>query len=93
MTIRAALQTGMWAGWGQCTTACAILHNICLGSVDIMPLEDELQDGMLEDEEEDGLEATSGAPWCRQDWLSAEVSALEEGNHDQKNNKSAICQS
>ena len=41
-----------------------------------MPPEDELQDGMLEDEGEDGLETTSGAPWCQQDWLSVEVSAL-----------------
>ena len=28
-----------------------------------MPPEDELQEGMPEDEGEDGLEATSGAPW------------------------------
>ncbi|CAK6979926.1 uncharacterized protein LOC125891523 [Scomber scombrus] len=62
----------------QVITACAILHNICLGVGDIMPPEDELQDAMPEDEEEEenGLEAVSGAPWW--DWLSAEVSALEE---------------
>ncbi|CAK6981835.1 hypothetical protein DPX16_18177 [Scomber scombrus] len=58
-------------------TACAVLHNICLGVGDIMPLEDELKDAMPEDEEvENGLEGVSGAPW--RDRLSAEVSALEE---------------
>ncbi|CAK6961772.1 uncharacterized protein LOC119013056 [Scomber scombrus] len=44
-----------------------------------MPPEDELQDAMPEEEEEEeknGLEAVNGAPW--RDWLSAEVSALEE---------------
>ena len=45
-----------------------------------MPPEDELQEGMLENEEEDGLEAASGAPW--RDRLSAEMSALKEANHD-----------
>ncbi|CAK6984918.1 putative nuclease HARBI1, partial [Scomber scombrus] len=60
-------------------TACAVLHNICLGVGDIMPQKDELQDAMPEDEEEEeenGLEAVNGAPW--RDRLSAEVSALEE---------------
>ncbi|XP_053180445.1 putative nuclease HARBI1 [Scomber japonicus] len=57
-------------------TACAVLHNICLGVGDIMPPEDELQDAMEEDEGENGLEAASGALWREQ--LSAEVSALEE---------------
>ena len=56
------------------------LHNICLGAGDIMPPEDELQDGMPEDEGDDGLEAASGAPW--RDRLSAEVSALAEVDHD-----------
>ena len=63
----------------QVITACAVLHNICLGAGD-MPPEDELQDNMPEDEGEEGLEATSDAPWP--DQLSAEVSALEEVNHD-----------
>ncbi|CAL8249570.1 unnamed protein product [Boreogadus saida] len=59
-------------------TACAILHNICLGADDIMAPEeeDEPEDDVEEDEGGDGLEAASGAPWREQ--LSAEVSALEE---------------
>ncbi|KAG7221143.1 hypothetical protein INR49_017521, partial [Caranx melampygus] len=61
----------------QVITACAVLHNICLGAGDIMAPEDEEQDDMPEDEGENGLEAASGAPW--RDQLSAEVSALEEG--------------
>ncbi|KAL7400140.1 hypothetical protein ABVT39_007077 [Epinephelus coioides] len=66
----------------QVITACAILHNICLGAGDIMAPEDEVQGDMPEDEGENGLEAVSGAPWRNQ--LSAEVSALEEGvlDHD-----------
>ncbi|KAM4561961.1 uncharacterized protein V3H82_015823 [Fundulus diaphanus] len=61
----------------QVITACAVLHNICLGAGDIMAPEDEVQDDMPEDEEgENVLEAVSGAPW--RDQLSAEVSALEE---------------
>ncbi|KAL7380569.1 hypothetical protein ABVT39_019890 [Epinephelus coioides] len=66
----------------QVITACAVLHNICLGAGDIMAPEDEMQDDMPEDEGENGLEAVSGAPWW--DQLSAEVSALEEGvlDHD-----------
>ncbi|XP_038139538.1 protein ALP1-like [Cyprinodon tularosa] len=67
----------------QVITACAVLHNICLGAGDIMAPEDEEQDDMPEDEEgENVLEAVSGAP-CR-DQLSAEVSALGEGlpDHD-----------
>ncbi|KAK0148853.1 Protein ALP1-like [Merluccius polli] len=68
----------------QVITACAVLHNICLGVGDIMPPEDELQDAMPEDEGENGLEngleAVSGAPW--RDRLSVEVSALEEVNPD-----------
>ncbi|XP_042577424.1 protein ALP1-like [Cyprinus carpio] len=61
-------------------TACAILHNICLGVGDIMAPEE-----MAEEEEDEGghaLETVSGAPW--RDQLSAEVSALEEvpADHD-----------
>ncbi|CAL8382658.1 unnamed protein product [Gadus morhua 'NCC'] len=63
-------------------TACAILHNICLGADDIMAPEeeDEPEDDVEEDEGGDGLEASSGAPW--RDQLSAEVSALEEAPPD-----------
>ncbi|CAL8289893.1 unnamed protein product [Arctogadus glacialis] len=63
-------------------TACAILHNICLGADDIMAPEeeDEPEDDVEEDEGGDGLEAASGAPW--RDQLSAEVSALEEAPPD-----------
>ncbi|XP_028254286.1 putative nuclease HARBI1 [Parambassis ranga] len=61
----------------QVITACACLHNICLGAGDIMAPEDGVQEDMPEDEGENGLEAASGAPWW--DQLSAEVSALEEG--------------
>ncbi|CAL8293357.1 unnamed protein product [Arctogadus glacialis] len=45
-------------------TACAILHNICLGADDIMAPEeeDEPEDDVEEDEGGDGLEAASGAP-------------------------------
>ncbi|KAL7399102.1 hypothetical protein ABVT39_020322 [Epinephelus coioides] len=43
----------------QVITACAILHNICLGAGDIMAPEDEMQDDMPEDEGENGLEAPS----------------------------------
>ncbi|CAM4635429.1 unnamed protein product [Leuciscus chuanchicus] len=57
-------------------TACAILHNICLGVGDIMAPEDEHEEDDAEDEGEHGLETVSGAPW--RDQLSAEVSALEE---------------
>ena len=64
----------------QVITACAVLHNVCLGAGDIMPPEDEVQDAIPEDEGENGLEAVTGAPW--RDRLSAEVSALEEGNPD-----------
>ncbi|XP_036002871.1 protein ALP1-like [Fundulus heteroclitus] len=61
----------------QVITACAVLHNICLGAGDIMAPEDEVQDDMPEDEEgENVLEAASGAPW--RDQLSPEVPALEE---------------
>ncbi|XP_045889960.1 putative nuclease HARBI1 [Micropterus dolomieu] len=57
-------------------TACAILHNICLGAGDIVAPEDEPEEDEAEDEGENGLETVSGAPW--RDQLSAEVSALEE---------------
>ncbi|CAM4675694.1 unnamed protein product [Leuciscus chuanchicus] len=57
-------------------TACAILHNICLGVGDIMAPEDEHEEDDVEDEGEHVLETVSGAPW--RDQLSAEVSALEE---------------
>ncbi|CAI5670200.1 unnamed protein product [Oreochromis niloticus] len=56
-------------------TACAVLHNICLGSGDTMDPEDAPEDD-VQDEGEMGLEAVSGAHW--RDQLSAEVSALEE---------------
>ncbi|CAI5638196.1 unnamed protein product [Oreochromis niloticus] len=56
-------------------TACAILHNICLGVGDVVAPEDEPEDD-VQDEGEAGLEAGSGALW--RDRLSAEVSALEE---------------
>ncbi|XP_031586184.2 putative nuclease HARBI1 [Oreochromis aureus] len=55
-------------------TACAILHNICLGVGDVVAPEDEPEDD-VQDEGEAGLEAGSGALW--RDRLSAEVSALE----------------
>ncbi|CAJ1066799.1 putative nuclease HARBI1 [Xyrichtys novacula] len=64
----------------QVITACAILHNICLGASDTMALEDDVQGGMPEDELEDRLEAVSGALW--RDQLSVEVSVLEEVDHD-----------
>ncbi|XP_028254436.1 protein ALP1-like [Parambassis ranga] len=66
----------------QVITACACLHNICLGAGDIMAPEDGVQEDMPEDEGENGLEVASGAPW--RDQLSAEVSALEDGilDHD-----------
>ena len=60
----------------QVITACAILHNICLGVGDIMAPEDEHEEDDAEDEGEQVLETVSGAPW--RDQLSAEVSALEE---------------
>ncbi|CAJ1074293.1 protein ALP1-like isoform X1 [Xyrichtys novacula] len=60
----------------QVFTACAILHNSCLGAGDTMASEEDMRDGMPGDEVEDGLEAVSGARW--RDRLSAEVSALEE---------------
>ncbi|CAJ1081202.1 protein ALP1-like [Xyrichtys novacula] len=64
----------------QVITACAVLHNICLGAGDTMAPEEDVQDGMLGDEAEDRLEAVSGARW--RDRLSAEVSALEEVDHN-----------
>ncbi|CAJ1087232.1 piggyBac transposable element-derived protein 4-like [Xyrichtys novacula] len=64
----------------QVITACAVLHNICLGAGDTMAPEEDVRDGMPGDEVEDRLEAVSGAHW--RDRLSAEVSALEEVDHD-----------
>ncbi|CAJ1087248.1 protein ALP1-like isoform X1 [Xyrichtys novacula] len=64
----------------QVITACAVLHNICLGAGDTMAPEEDVQDGMPGDEVEDRLEAVSGARWRNR--LSAEVSALEEVDHD-----------
>ncbi|XP_013866096.1 putative nuclease HARBI1 [Austrofundulus limnaeus] len=68
-------------------TACAVLHNICLGAGDIMAPEDEDEDedeGEDEDEDEGEAdqEAVSGAVW--RDQMAAEVSALEEApvDHD-----------
>ncbi|KAG7483551.1 hypothetical protein MATL_G00039540 [Megalops atlanticus] len=63
-------------------TACAVLHNICLGAGDIVAPEDEPEEDVVEDEGENGLETVSGAHW--RDQLSAEVSALEEvlADHD-----------
>uniref|UniRef100_A0A3B3YQL6 DDE Tnp4 domain-containing protein n=1 Tax=Poecilia mexicana TaxID=48701 RepID=A0A3B3YQL6_9TELE len=60
---------------GLVITACAILHNICLGAGDVIAPENEAEVAE-EDEGEAGLEAVSGALW--RDQLSAEVSALEE---------------
>ncbi|XP_055084002.1 putative nuclease HARBI1 [Periophthalmus magnuspinnatus] len=57
-------------------TACAVLHNICLGAGDIVALEDEPEENVVEDEGENEVEAIAGAQW--RDQLSAEVSALEE---------------
>ncbi|XP_071374677.1 putative nuclease HARBI1 [Centroberyx affinis] len=59
----------------QVITACAVLHNICLGAGDVMTPEDEPEEDGDEDESEE-LEAASGAPWRSQ--LCAEVSTLEE---------------
>ncbi|XP_033935689.1 uncharacterized protein [Pseudochaenichthys georgianus] len=66
----------------QIITACAVLHNICIGAGDIMAPEEDTVEDAAEDEGENVLEAVSGAPW--RDQLSAEVSALEEvpGDHD-----------
>ncbi|XP_033957729.2 putative nuclease HARBI1 [Pseudochaenichthys georgianus] len=66
----------------QIITACAVLHNICIGAGDIMAPEEDTVEDVAEDEGENVLEAVSGAPW--RDQLSAEVSALEEvpGDHD-----------
>ncbi|KAG7456356.1 hypothetical protein MATL_G00251360 [Megalops atlanticus] len=67
-------------------TACAVLHNICLGAGDIVAPEDEPEEDVVEDvvedEGENGLKTVSGAHW--RDQLSAEVSALEEvpADHD-----------
>ncbi|XP_033840179.1 putative nuclease HARBI1 [Periophthalmus magnuspinnatus] len=57
-------------------TACAVLHNICLGAGDTVPLEDEPQENVVEDEGSNEVEAVAGAQWRPQ--LCAEVSALEE---------------
>ncbi|XP_019208221.2 putative nuclease HARBI1 [Oreochromis niloticus] len=56
-------------------TACAVLHNICIGAGDIVAPDEEPEDD-VQDEGETGVEAVSGAHW--RDQLSAEVSALEE---------------
>lgn len=56
-------------------TACAVLHNICIGTGDIVAPDEEPEDD-AQDEGETGVEAVSGAPWRYQ--LSAKVSALEE---------------
>ncbi|KAL4009709.1 hypothetical protein ACER0C_003561 [Sarotherodon galilaeus] len=56
-------------------TACAVLHNICIGAGDIVARDEEPEDD-AQDEGETGVEAVSGAHWL--DQLSAEVSALEE---------------
>ncbi|KAI7800927.1 putative nuclease HARBI1-like, partial [Triplophysa rosa] len=57
-------------------TACAILHNFCLGVGDIIAPEDEQEEDVSEDEGDSDLVAVSGTAW--RDRLSAEVSALEE---------------
>uniref|UniRef100_I3IZF3 DDE Tnp4 domain-containing protein n=1 Tax=Oreochromis niloticus TaxID=8128 RepID=I3IZF3_ORENI len=59
----------------QVITACAVLHNICIGAGDIVAPDEEPEDD-AQDEGETGVEAVSGAHW--RDQLSAEVSALEE---------------
>ncbi|CAI5638947.1 unnamed protein product [Oreochromis niloticus] len=56
-------------------TACAVLHNICIGAGDIVAPNEEPEDD-AQDDGETGVEAVSGAHW--RDQLSAEVSALEE---------------
>ncbi|KAJ0058241.1 hypothetical protein NL108_012032 [Boleophthalmus pectinirostris] len=61
-------------------TACAVLHNICLGAGDIVAPEDEPVPIVVEDEGENDVEAVAGAQW--RDHLSAEVSALEEAPRD-----------
>ena len=48
----------------QVVTACAVLHNICVGVGDELPVEDGAMEG--DDpplEEECGTEPQSGAPW------------------------------
>ncbi|KAF3860042.1 hypothetical protein F7725_000297 [Dissostichus mawsoni] len=74
----------------QIITACAVLHNICIGAGDIMAPEEDIVEDVAEDEGENVLEAVSGAPW--RDQLSAEVSALEEvpGDHDYPSIASAL---
>ncbi|KAJ0023721.1 hypothetical protein NQD34_003620 [Periophthalmus magnuspinnatus] len=57
-------------------TACAVLHNICLGAGDIVELEDEPEENVVEDEGEYEVEALAETQW--RDQLSAEVFALEE---------------
>ncbi|KAJ4927290.1 hypothetical protein JOQ06_015024 [Pogonophryne albipinna] len=59
----------------QVITACAVMHNICIGAGDIMAPDAGIVEDVAEDEGED-VEAVSGAPW--RDQLCAEVSALEE---------------
>ncbi|KAI9999414.1 hypothetical protein NQD34_018230 [Periophthalmus magnuspinnatus] len=44
-------------------TACAVLHNICLGAGDIVALEDEPQENVVEDEGDNEVEAVAGAQW------------------------------
>ena len=60
----------------QVITACAVMHNICIGAGDIMDPDADIVEDVAEDDGEDVLEAVSGAPWW--DQLCAEVSALEE---------------
>ena len=55
-------------------TDCVILHNIYLRAGDIVAKEDEPEDDVGEDEEQNGLEVVSVAPWP--DQLSPELSVI-----------------
>ncbi|KAJ0058509.1 hypothetical protein NL108_016274 [Boleophthalmus pectinirostris] len=79
--IKASNKTSLKSQDKDVITACAVLHNICLGAGDIVAPEDEPEPNVVEDEGENEVEAVAGAQW--RDQLSAEVSALEEVPRDQ----------
>ena len=67
----------------QVVTACAVLHNICVGVGDELPVEDGAMEG--DDpplEEECGTEPQSGAPWRAA--LANAITPLEVAPQDLK---------
>ncbi|XP_055079761.1 putative nuclease HARBI1 [Periophthalmus magnuspinnatus] len=68
-------------------TACAVLHNICLGAGDTVALEDEPEENVVEDDGDNEVEAVAGAQW--RDQLSAEPALQTQPMNDAVDSGSA----